>query len=676
MLGRPLLYIILIALFSIGVAYFQYFYKAKRKSVKTNLFAFLRFLSLFLLGLLLLNPKFKQTELKNIKPKLIVAADVSESVSFLKQEQQVANIIQKIRNSSILSDKFDIDYYRFGNTTELIQDSLLFRSKQTNIAQVYPEFKDLYNDNISPTIIITDGNQTYGQDYVVASKTYKQPIYPVLIGDTIIKTDLKIQKLQHNKYAFLENDFPLEVTLSYQGDLSVNQAIKIKKGERVIYKKMLSFSKENNTELVSLTLPATHIGRHKYTVTIDNLDSEENIKNNVREFSLQVIDERTNVLFVSSILHPDIGMYKKAIETNKQRKVTIVKPSTTLNLNDFQLVVLYQPDTSFKGLLDKIKGFNKNYWLIGGLQTNWSVVNAIQNNYQFKSTNKTQDYQVNFNDNFALFQQENLSFELFPPLHATYGSLELKNEVSTLLYQNINGISTDNPSFSFFENGKQRTAFLFGEGIWKWRAQSFINENSFESFDAFIGKTIQFLASNTRKERLVVNADETYNLGTVFLEAQYFDKNYVLDTNAKVSANIKSIETGELYAFDFLFKGNGYVLDVSNLPSGNYEYRIEVEKDGLVKNGNFEVLDFNIEEQFLNPDVTKLQQIATNSNNRLYHVNNPEQLFADLAQNENFKTIQKAYYKESPLIHWKYLLVILLLVLSLEWFLRKYNGLI
>ena len=40
-------------------------------------------------------------------------------------------------------------------------------------------------------------------------------------------------------------------------------------------------------------------------------------------FSVEVIDEQIKVLILTSILHPDLGVLKKAIESNKQRSATI-----------------------------------------------------------------------------------------------------------------------------------------------------------------------------------------------------------------------------------------------------------------------------------------------------------------------------------------------------------------
>ena len=42
---------------------------------------------------------------------------------------------------------------------------------------------------------------------------------------------------------------------------------------------------------------------------------------------------------------------------------------------------------------------------------------------------------------------------------------------------------------SFVEEGNMRTAYLFGEGIWKWRMDYYLEHKNFTNFDIFIDKT-------------------------------------------------------------------------------------------------------------------------------------------------------------------------------------------
>ncbi len=673
-MNTPYLYIILIAILALSIAIFQYIYQAKKLGKKEYAFAILRFLSLFLLGVLLLNPKFNQKTQRLIKPNLVVAIDNSNSILKLKQNTPVLQLLNAIKTSN-LSQKFNIQYYRFGkNITPL--DSLTFTETQTNISNVFKSLKSVYQNTNSPLLLVTDGNQTFGTDYVLQAQNYKQPIYPIVLGDSILKTDIKISHIQHNKYAFLGNEFPVEITLSYIGEKPISQILTVSKNKVKVFRKNISFSKNNNTKTVSFTLKANSVGKQYYTATITPLSSEKNTKNNTRNFSISVIDERTKVLLISSILHPDLGALKKAIESNKQRKVTLVKPTDNFNINAYQMVIVYQPNAQFKTVFEKIEKFQKNYFVITGLHTDWVFLNNVSSYYHKKAINQKQEYLSRKNDAFNLFQYDPLAFETFPPLQDYYGDLQLKKQVNTLLYQQIGRVETQTPLLSFFENANNRTALLTGEGIWKWRAKSFTNTQNFETFDVFIGKTVQFLASNTKKQRLVVDVKDEFYLGESRIDAQYFDKNYQFDANALVKATLVNVTTKQKIQYDFSNGKSNYILNLDNLSAGKYQYTVQVLNEGLAKKGSFEVLDFNIEAQFLNTNVIKLRQVAINPANKLYFSGNYKALFKDLEKNEQFKPVQKEEITQKSLIDWQYLLGIILLLLAIEWLLRKYNGLL
>ncbi len=68
--------------------YFQYFYKEKRHT-SSFILAILRFLSVFSILLLLINPKFIKNNFETIKPKLLVAVDNSSSINFGNKDSTV-----------------------------------------------------------------------------------------------------------------------------------------------------------------------------------------------------------------------------------------------------------------------------------------------------------------------------------------------------------------------------------------------------------------------------------------------------------------------------------------------------------------------------------------------------------------------------------------------------------
>ena len=470
----------------------------------------------------------------------------------------------------------------------------------------------------------------------------------------------------------------MEVILTYNGNENVNSRFVVKSGNSNIYSKMVSFSKENNSQILNFDLPANRVGVLSYVAQIIPLDIEKNTVNNSKAFAVEVIDQKTNVAIVSDILHPDLGVLKKSIESNEQRSVRFLKPNVNTNLlNDYQLIILYQPNRKFKPIYDVIKTQSKNHFTITGTQTDW---NFFASNFDYLNkdqTNQTEDYQAVLNTGYNTFIVDDLKFNSFPPLQSSFGDIEFTAPIETILYKKIGNVDTEQPLLSTLENGDRRQAFLFGEDIWKWRAQSYLNNQSFNEFDNFIGKLVQYLASNKRRNRLNVSYDSFYGGSSpVKISAQYFDKNYQFDNRGSLNIIVKDKVSNKSRMLPFILNNTNYEVDLSSLPASNYAFTVSVANEGLKQSGSFTILDFNVEQQFLNANVTKLQRLATNSKGIAYFIANTDSLVAQLVSDKRFATIQKSIKKVVPLIDWKYLLALIALSLAIEWFMRKYNGLI
>ena len=76
---------------------------------------FLKTSSLFLLILLLINPKIKTTELESLKPVLSVLADNSNSILFFNEDKNITSFLKKIKEDKSINEKFDIQEYSFGS---------------------------------------------------------------------------------------------------------------------------------------------------------------------------------------------------------------------------------------------------------------------------------------------------------------------------------------------------------------------------------------------------------------------------------------------------------------------------------------------------------------------------------------------------------------------------------
>ncbi len=669
------LVLLLITAFVVAIllAGLQYF-SVKNTKQKKNWVVLLglRTLTYFAVFLLLINPQFNQKSYTIEKPNLAVVVDNSSSISAFKKTETAENIFQQIRSNKNLKEKFSLQSFQFDANFKQY-NSLSFRGSQTNLHALFKNLNALYGKENAPAIIISDGNPTYGSDFIFEAKKYKSTIFPIVLGDTTSYQDLQIKRINANKFAFLDNKFPVEVFINYNGEKSVNSNFRIKLGQTTVFQQKLNLGPNKRAEVIQTHLPAKSVGLKTYTAEIETLPNEKNTENNQQPFVIEVVDESTQILLLSAFPHPDVGAIKKSILQNKQRQVDLKTPTDAIDYSNYQLVILYQPGADFKEVYKKIEAFNLPTFTITGPKTDYSFLNKIQDDFQKEISTQTENYLPIYNNSFSSFQFDNIGFDDFPPLSDNFGEVTFKKAHQDLLYQKVNSIETQNAFLSVVEDNNVRRAYLFGENIWQWRAKNFRDNDSFETFDGFTGKLFQFLASNTKRSRLQLAYENFYNSGEpILLQADYFDKNYVFDPRATLQIELKNKNTSQETNVPFILQNKTYLVDLSNLQPGEYNFTVSIKNKPISKKGSFSIVDFDVEKQFFSANTQGFRKIADS----LYYPNSVDNLIKHLINDKKYQAVQKEEIKKASLIDWYYLLAIIIACLSTEWFIRKYNGLI
>jgi hypothetical protein len=277
---------ILLILLSLGIAFavsfYQYLYKAKSRSKATLLLAFLRFFSVFALLLLLINPIISRKTIETIKTPLPIVIDNSASMADLKSDKLALELFDKLKNNSALNDKFEVQTYQF-DADFLPSDTIDFKGKQSNIDAVAKNLKNIYKNQTFPTVLISDGNQTSGEDYVFGFNPANK-VFPLVVSDTMTYLDLRIAQLNVNKYAFHKNKYPLEVFLNYAGTKSLNATFKITQGNTVLNEQTIAFSPSKKSATLNILLPADKVGLQLLKATVSSKESEKKQLQQHQEF--------------------------------------------------------------------------------------------------------------------------------------------------------------------------------------------------------------------------------------------------------------------------------------------------------------------------------------------------------------------------------------------------------
>ena len=442
-----------------------------------GMLAFFRFFTVSLLAFLLLGPLLRSVFKTDEKPIIVIAQDNSESVLLGTDSVSLnANLVTPLNNViSSLSQKYDVRTLNFGeNTREGIDET--FGDKLTNISDLFNQLSAKYeNRNVGAVVIASDGLYNQGSNPAYSLPKFKVPFYTIALGDTIVRKDLVISNVRHNRLAFLGNTFPLEVVINARQCGGERSLLSISNDSAVVFSKNISISGNNYHLKVPVFLDAKEIGIQKYTVKLSELDNEISTGNNVRSLFIEVSESKQKILVLINAPHPDVSAFKSAIESNQNYEVEIHKAKTFAgSLSEFNLVVLHGlPSATNKAtdIIEKIKRAGASQLYIISNQTSIADFNALNTGLNIsESKNKVNEVLPLLNTNLSLFtlsDKSNLLVSNFPPLTSPFGIYKSSASNYVLMNQKIGVVNTDNPLVLFNVDSETKTGIMAGEGLWR-----------------------------------------------------------------------------------------------------------------------------------------------------------------------------------------------------------------
>jgi len=327
--------------------------------------------------------------------------------------------------------------------------------------------------------------------------------------------------------------------------------------------------------------------------------------------------------------------------------------------------------------MEYIKKRKLNFFLISGLSTDFNFLNNVQNDFSVENGYPEQEVFGILNNGFTKFEISDFDTTNFPPLLSNSGPIDFNVSHELLMSMEIKGLELDQPLLVVSEKETRKNAILFGEGLWKWRVQSFKNSGTFENFDTFIGKLLRFMVNTNNKDRLNLEYNKEYEgSGNVIITASYFDEAFIFNPNAFLTMTVDNTNTNQSTSMPMILRNGYYEADLTNLPPGKYSFKVNVKNENITKSGTFEISEFNVENQFVSSNYQKMMALSSSSKGGHYLASNISGLINKLSTDQQYLPTQKSTENIVSLIDFKILMALIVLFFVVEWFLRKYNGLI
>lgn len=682
-------FIIVCLLSGIAVAWLTYS-GAKNKATfsqrKTWLLATLRALSFFLIFYLLFAPLLRYISREVEKPVVVLLQDNSQSLVLNSDSSYYRNEYEKQVETfqRELGEDFIIETFDVGNeVSDTAQFS--FTDKQTDLSQALESVESKYfNRNLGAVILASDGIYNRGNNPLYAPYPFQSPLFTVALGETEIRKDLLIAKVNHNPLAFLNNDFPIEVLVQAKKLKGQSSSLSISHKGAVLATKPVNIGDDAYFEAFQFLIPAREVGLQRFEVKLQTINGEFSIENNLVDVFIEVVDGRQKVLILSDGVHADVGAIKQALQANQTIEVeSALTNDFKKNLKNYSLVILHQLPSKTNAstkIIEEATEANIPLWIIMGEQSNWLSWNKL--NMGFNLQNFRNEFNVSspiYNEAFGLFT---LSDELlkaiktWPPLDVPYGDIKLQADVNVFLKQKIGNVSTNFPLMAFQTRGSQKFAYLMGEGIWRWRLQNYANNRSHQLFNELVSKVVQFLSLKLNKNRFIVQAKRSiYENERMIFDAELYNESYETVKNAEIALTLTD-ESKKEYQYTFSKSENNYRLDVGLFAPGVYNYNAKTTLNGAAfeSKGQITVKPLKIEQVNTTADHSLLFSLAEKHRGKMFLKNQWLDLAKEIKNNPEIKPIS---YSQSSLNEWinlKWLFFMAFVLLAIEWFLRRVNG--
>lgn len=672
-----------------GYAYVLYPKVLSERVTQQRLLAALRFLSVLFLCILLINPQIKSVKTTTEKPLILFAQDNSASILLNKQKDYYRNdypaAVQQLKDR--IATRYELRNFHFGGKVKE-SDSLNFTETATDLSQVGQELSDRFiNRNVGALIIASDGIYNQGSNPLYSIKALPFPIYTIALGDTTPQKDLLIASVEHNRLVNFKNDFRMNILLNAQDCSNSSTTLTVQHEGKVLFSQNISINSRSFRTEIPVDFTADKMGFNRYTIKVSTLNGEISTANNVQDVFIEVIDGKDQVLILANAPHPDLSAFKQSIEQNENYTANIqfIDKFDASSLTKYQVILFHQlpsDEHSITTLWNAVQQNNLSSAFVLGAQTNFNQLNQLKAGLSITSnkgnSNESQGIVNASFYNFTLSDAAKALLSKLPPLLAPYGNYSLNGNFSSLLYQKIGQAETSLPLISMGENSWGKTAFICGEGFWKWRLYNFQLQQDQAAVDECCNQLMQYLCTkeDRRKFRVRMNKNRLNESEPISFFGELYNDNNEPVNEPDVSLTIRN-KAGKSYPFSFSRTATkAYQLDAGSLPQGEYRYEAKTQlgANKYTAEGSFVIQQLNLEALKTRADHQLLYTISNSTGGMMVLPANMQQIADALEKNELIQTVSYENKRLQDLINLRWLFALAMLLFSIEWFIRKRSG--
>lgn len=672
----------ILACVAVGIAYAWVLYSAKSPWTKqTNrILTGVRAVLVAMLAFLLLGPLLKLIRREFEKPVWVLLVDDSQSIREGVDAEGLNTLRSKI--SRFPNQLAGADYLVEQRTLSGV-DSLGFSHQQSDLTGAFRKIQnDFEGRNLAGVVLVSDGVYNSGSSPLYLD--YRVPVFTVGVGDTTIRPDLAIRQVGFNKVVYQGNRFTVRVDVLASGLANTAVQVRLLKGAQVVATQSKA-ADGSALQVFDFEVEARDKGLQRFDVEVVPLAAEQNLQNNRYTIFLEVADGKKRVVLIAPAPHPDIKALESVIQSQPNYEWIVhipnVKPAPPNWQNgEIDLLILHQAlDPKMLLFLQQAKNSSGGVWLITGQDTNPRTFATQGLPFVFENNAQRDEVTPVFNNtfrDFAFGENTGSLISRYPPVSVPFGKFSFPPESQVLLHQRIGSVATTRPLLLTWNDNETKRALLLADGLWRWRLSEFRETEKTEAFDELASKLIQYLSTREDRSRF-----RCFPLRPEFSGAEpvQFESQLYNELLEQIYGNSVQLEiTGEdqrTARFTYSTSPGNTRYRLGNLPQGVYRYKATTIRNNVTETarGEFVVNAQSPESQHTAADFRLLQQLSAKTGGQFFTMRDFD-VVADTIRKTPAQRLIRTDETFQSLLNLKWVFFLLLLLVSGEWFARKFLG--
>jgi uncharacterized membrane protein len=299
----PLWLIFLLLSLGLGAAIFQYWLLRKRLgSPRAVVLSLLRLGALFLIISFALNFSLWVKNEQKITQSLAILLDASQSMSLpgaARKGSRLDEAKEVLLDGPMpllksLTERFNVKLFGLGESLRSLETEDLGNLKAGGKEGDLTEAIDQLAGKHSMIVLLSDGNLKWKNDFL-----RRLPVVAVPIGTPKGYQDILIKAIQAPAMAFRGREVVIDVTVKGYGYKGLTLPVHLKEGRKLITVKNISFNENAAEVTIPLSFTPEELGSHHLSIGVSPQFGESLTSNNTVSFSLKVMKDKIRILMIS-----------------------------------------------------------------------------------------------------------------------------------------------------------------------------------------------------------------------------------------------------------------------------------------------------------------------------------------------------------------------------------------